>query len=90
MGHWVIWFVVGCGLGALASLLMRGDDDKGVFGNVLAGVAGALVGGQFVSRCLGLRIGHPATFNFVALAASLVGAVTLLSVMSFVRARRRA
>jgi uncharacterized membrane protein YeaQ/YmgE (transglycosylase-associated protein family) len=83
-----VWFVAGAVVGGVASLLMRGDEDPGVFFNVLVGVAGALLAGWFVAPYLGLRIASAGVFGFGALAVALVGAVALLAVVGAVRRRR--
>ena len=41
----LVWFIVGAVVGGVAALLMRGDDDRGVFVNVMIGILGALGAG---------------------------------------------
>lgn len=84
-----VWLAVGAVIGFVAGLLMRGDDDQGVFVNVIVGVAGALVAGWFVAPWIGVRMLQPRVFNFGALAVALIGAALLLALMSLVRGRRR-
>ncbi len=83
-----VWFIAGAVVGAAASLLMRGDDDQGVFVNVLVGVVGALAAGWFVAPYVDFQVGHAGVFGFGALAIALVGAVVLLAIVGAVRRRR--
>jgi uncharacterized membrane protein YeaQ/YmgE (transglycosylase-associated protein family) len=85
----VVWFVVGAVVGGVAALLMRGEDDPGVFVNVMVGILGALVAGWFVAPWVGLRVARPLMFDFGALAVALGGAVVLLALVGLVRRARR-
>jgi uncharacterized membrane protein YeaQ/YmgE (transglycosylase-associated protein family) len=88
MLHIVIWLVVGALIGLVAGLLMRGDDEQGVFLNVLVGVVGALVAGWIVAPYFGLHAGDPKVLDFGALSVALVGAIVSLALLSVVRSRR--
>ena len=85
----LVWFIVGAVVGGVAALLMRGDDDHGVFVNVMVGILGALGAGWFLAPLVGLHVARPMMFNFGALAVALVGAVVLLALVGFVRRARR-
>lgn len=89
MLHIVIWLVVGALIGLVAGLLMRGDDDQGVFVNVLVGVLGALVSGWIVAPYFHLHAGDPKVLDFGALSVALVGAIIALALLSVIRSRRR-
>ena len=89
MLHIVIWLVVGALIGLVAGLLIRGDDDRGVFVNVLVGVLGALVTGWIVAPYFGLHAGDPRVLDFGALSVALVGSIIALALLSVVRSRRR-
>jgi len=89
MFHILAWLVVGALIGGAAGLLMRDDDDQGVFVNVLVGVLGAIVAGWIVAPYFGLHAGDPKVLDFGALSVSLIGSVIALALMSFVRSRRR-
>jgi len=89
MFHILTWLAVGALIGWVAGLLMRNNDDQGVFVNVLVGVLGALVAGWIVAPYFGLHAGDPRVLDFGALSIALVGAVLALAVLSFVRSRRR-
>jgi uncharacterized membrane protein YeaQ/YmgE (transglycosylase-associated protein family) len=84
----VVWLAVGAVVGLVAGLLMRDEDDQGVFVNVLVGVVGALVAGWLVAPWIGVRVLDPKVFNFGALAVALIGAALLLALMSLVRRRK--
>ena len=89
MFHILTWLVVGALIGWVAGLLMRNNDDQGVFVNVLVGVLGALVAGWIVAPYFGLHAGDPRVLDFGALSVALIGAVIALALLSFVRSRRR-
>jgi len=88
MFHIVIWLVVGALIGLVAGLLMRGDDEHGVFVNVLVGVLGALIAGWIIAPYFGLHAGDPKVLDFGALSVALVGAIVSLALLSLLRRRR--
>ena len=83
MGDLLIWILFGLVVGALAKLVMPGNDPGGIIVTILLGIAGSLLGG-FLGRMLGLYDrGEAAGFLM-----SLVGAVLLLVIYrQFVRSR---
>jgi uncharacterized membrane protein YeaQ/YmgE (transglycosylase-associated protein family) len=83
MGDILIWILFGLVVGALAKLVMPGNDPGGIIVTILLGIAGSLVGG-FLGRMLGLNErGQAAGFLM-----SLVGAIILLALYrQFVRSR---
>jgi uncharacterized membrane protein YeaQ/YmgE (transglycosylase-associated protein family) len=83
MGDLLIWILFGLVVGALAKLVMPGNDPGGIIVTILLGIAGSLLGG-FLGRMLGLYDrGEAAGFLM-----SLVGAVVLLVLYrQFVRSR---
>ena len=89
MFHIVIWLAVGALIGLIAGLLMRHNDDQGVFVNVLVGILGALIAGWIVAPFFGLHAGDPKVLDFSALSVALVGAVIALALLSVVRSQRR-
>jgi uncharacterized membrane protein YeaQ/YmgE (transglycosylase-associated protein family) len=89
MLNFAVWLVVGALIGWVAGLLMRDDEDQGVFVNVLVGVAGALLAGWLIAPYLGVHVADPTVFNFAAMAVALVGAVALLTLMSLLRRKKR-
>jgi uncharacterized membrane protein YeaQ/YmgE (transglycosylase-associated protein family) len=88
MFHILIWLVVGALIGLVAGLLMRHNDDQGVFVNVLVGVLGALIAGWVVAPYFGLHAGDPKVLDFGALSVALVGAIISLALLSVIRSRR--
>ena len=75
MGDVLVWILFGLVVGALAKLLMPGNDPGGIVVTILLGIAGSVVGG-FAGRMLGLYDrGEAAGFLM-----SLVGAIILLAI----------
>jgi len=73
MTGFLVMIVLGLIIGAVAKLLMPGDDPGGIIVTILLGIAGALVGG-FLGRAIGLyQEGQPAGFVM-----SVIGALVLL------------
>ncbi|MDD7920263.1 GlsB/YeaQ/YmgE family stress response membrane protein [Actinomycetospora callitridis] len=80
------WIVLGLVVGALAKLIMPGDDPGGVIVTGLLGVVGALLGG-FVGRALfGAGLGE--FFDLRTWVLALVGALIVLGVYRLVTRRR--
>ena len=79
------WIIVGLIVGALAKLVMPGNDPGGIIVTILLGIAGAFVGGA-VGRALGFYDpGQPAGWIM-----SILGAVLLLAGYRAVTGRRTA
>lgn len=75
---WVIvWVVVGGLAGLLASLIIRGTG-LGLLGDILIGIAGAILGGFLFEQ-----FGHPGVtgFNLYSLLVAFVGAAILLLIV---------
>jgi uncharacterized membrane protein YeaQ/YmgE (transglycosylase-associated protein family) len=69
----LVMIVLGLVIGAVAKLVMPGDDPGGIIITILLGIAGAVVGG-FLGRVFGLyEEGQPAGFVM-----SVLGAIVLL------------
>ena len=80
------WIVFGLVVGALAKLVMPGDDPGGVVVTGLLGIVGALLGG-FVGRALfGTGLGD--FFDLRTWVLALVGALLVLGIYRLVTARR--
>ncbi len=79
----LVMIVLGLIIGAVAKLIMPGQDPGGIIVTILLGIAGALVGG-FLGRAIGLyQEGQPAGFVM-----SIIGALVLLFIYRmFTRAR---
>ncbi len=79
----IAWIVVGLIGGALAKLLMPGDDPGGIIVTILLGIAGALLGG-FLSVALGVGNGVD-DFDIGTIFLSVVGAMIILAGYRFIR-----
>lgn len=73
MGDLLVWALFGLVVGALAKLLMPGNDPGGIIVTILIGIVGSLVGG-YIGRVLGLYAPGQAG-GFVM---SIIGAMVLL------------
>ncbi len=69
------WIILGLVVGALAKLIMPGNDPGGLFITILIGIAGAMLGG-FLGTMLGL--GTVTGFNMGSVAIATGGALILL------------
>lgn len=80
----IIWLIVGGICGWLASIIMRTDNQQGIFLNIIVGIVGAFLAGLVFSR--GTLNTNPLDLtNFLV---SLVGAVVLLAIVNLVRRGR--
>jgi len=86
--NFIIWLVVGGVIGWVASMLMKTDEQQGMFLNVVVGVVGALIAGWFISPLVGVQTINQDNFSLPALLVSLVGAVVLLGVVNVIRRGR--
>ncbi len=80
------WIVLGLAAGAIAKLIMPGDQRGGCLLTILLGVAGALVGG-FIGRQLGY--GGVETFSWASLGWAVIGSFVLLLLFGLVSKKRR-
>lgn len=71
----ISWIVLGLIAGAIAKLVMPGDDPGGFFVTILIGIVGALVGG-FVSTAFGL--GEVSGFDVRSIIIAVAGSIVLL------------
>lgn len=80
------WIVVGLIAGALAKLIMPGDDPGGIIVTILIGIVGAFIGGFVVQRLLG---GTGLTgFSIWSILVATLGAIILLAIYRLVAGRR--
>jgi uncharacterized membrane protein YeaQ/YmgE (transglycosylase-associated protein family) len=75
IGSIIAWIVIGLVAGALAKLIMPGDDPGGIIVTILIGIAGAFVGG-FLASLIGLGEGGLIWTIIVA----TLGAIILLAI----------
>lgn len=83
--NFIIWLIVGGLIGWLASMLMKTNDQQGMFLNVVVGIVGAMIGGWFVSPLVGVGTINQNNFSLPAMLVSFVGAAILLAIVNLVR-----
>jgi uncharacterized membrane protein YeaQ/YmgE (transglycosylase-associated protein family) len=83
--NFIIWLVVGCVIGWLASIFMKTDGQQGIILNVVVGIVGAMLAGWFISPLVGVGTINQSNFSLPALVVSFVGAVLLLAIVSVLR-----
>lgn len=81
----IFWIVVGLIAGALAKLIMPGDDPGGIIVTILLGIAGAFVGGLVFSLFGGAGV---TGFNVWSILVATVGAIILLAIYRLIAGRR--
>jgi uncharacterized membrane protein YeaQ/YmgE (transglycosylase-associated protein family) len=81
----IAWIVVGLIAGALAKLIMPGDDPGGIIVTILLGIVGAFVGGFIVNLLGGAGVSG---FNLWSIVVATLGAIILLAVYRMVAGRR--
>ncbi len=69
------WIIMGLIVGALAKLVMPGDDPGGIIVTILLGIAGALLGGYIGSF---FELGTTTGFNLVSILLAIGGSLLLL------------
>ena len=82
----VIWLIVGLVAGVLAALVVKPGSGYGLIGDIVVGIAGAIVGG-YLFRLLHIHL--PITGIAASILVAFVGAVLLLLVLRLIRSRRR-
>lgn len=80
------WVVLGLIAGAIAKLIMPGDDPGGIFVTMLIGIVGAIVGG-FIASAVG--VGQVDEFFSIGTwVIAILGALLLLAIYRVVVGRR--
>ena len=75
MTELITWIIFGAIAGWIASIIAGTNQQQGAIGNILVGIAGAIIGG-FVARSLG---GTGVTgFNLMSFIVAIGGAILLL------------
>jgi uncharacterized membrane protein YeaQ/YmgE (transglycosylase-associated protein family) len=82
----IVWLIVGLIAGALARLLVPGDDPMGILGTMILGLVGSILGGLVANA---LTSGDQ-NFNPAGLIGSILGAVVVLLIYRSVRSRSTA
>jgi uncharacterized membrane protein YeaQ/YmgE (transglycosylase-associated protein family) len=83
--NFILWLVVGGVIGWLASILMKTNDQQGMFLNVVVGIVGAMLSGWFISPMVGVSTINQNNFSLLALFVSFLGAAILLALVNLVR-----
>ncbi len=84
----LFWIIVGLIAGALAKLVMPGDDPGGIVVTIILGIVGALIGG-FLLHLLGIGGGAGSGGFIFSIIAGVIGAVILLAIYRAVAPRLR-
>jgi uncharacterized membrane protein YeaQ/YmgE (transglycosylase-associated protein family) len=84
----LFWIIVGLIAGALAKLVMPGDDPGGIVITIIIGIVGALLGG-FLLHLLGIGGGAGSGGFIFSIIAGVIGAVILLAIYRAVAPRLR-
>ena len=82
------WIVLELVAGALAKLIMPGDDPGGIIVTMLLGIVGAVVGGFLRSRFFGR--GLETFWNLQTWIVAIIGSLILLGIYRLVVGRSRA
>ena len=77
IGALIWWIIVGLIAGALAKLIMPGDDPGGIIVTIIIGMVGAVIGGFLLSI---LGIGATGTGFIWSIIAGIIGALILLAI----------
>lgn len=86
----ISWIIFGLIAGAIAKLIMPGDDPGGFIITILLGIAGAIIGG-FIGRALGFggpNEGFGEAGFFTQLIFAVLGAIILLALYRLLAGRR--
>jgi uncharacterized membrane protein YeaQ/YmgE (transglycosylase-associated protein family) len=84
----IFWIIVGLIAGALAKLVMPGDDPGGVIVTIIIGIVGAVLGG-FLLRLIGIGGGAGSNGFIMSIIAGIIGAVILLAIYRAIAPRLR-
>ena len=82
------WIVLGLFAGAIAKLIMPGDDPGGIIVTMLLGIVGAVVGGYLGSLLFGR--GLETFWNLQTWIVAIIGSLILLGIYRLIIGRRAA
>lgn len=88
MINFIVWLILGGIIGWLASLVMKTDQQQGIFLNIVVGIVGAMIGGLVISPLLGASTINQNDFSIAGLIVSFIGALILLAIVNLVRRGR--
>ncbi|MGB6165130.1 MAG: GlsB/YeaQ/YmgE family stress response membrane protein [Pseudonocardiaceae bacterium] len=80
------WIVLGLVAGAIAKLIMPGNDPGGFIITMLLGIIGALLGGYLGSRFFG--VGLESFWNLQTWIIAIIGSLILLGIYHLITRRR--
>ena len=83
--NFIIWIVVGGLIGWVASMIMKTNEQQGMFLNIVVGIVGSMLGGWLISPLLGAGTINQSDFSLRGLVVSLLGAVILLAIVNLFR-----
>jgi uncharacterized membrane protein YeaQ/YmgE (transglycosylase-associated protein family) len=83
--NFIIWIVVGGLIGWVASMIMKTNEQQGMFLNIVVGIVGSMLGGWLVSPLLGAGTINQNDFSLGGLLVSLIGAIILLAIVNLFR-----
>lgn len=78
----LLWVVLGGLAGWIASIVTKRNERQGLFGDIILGIIGALVGGFAVSLLGGEGV---TGFNLYSLAIAVIGAIGVIWIARSVR-----
>jgi uncharacterized membrane protein YeaQ/YmgE (transglycosylase-associated protein family) len=84
----LFWIIVGLIAGALAKLVMPGDDPGGAIVTIIIGIVGAVIGG-FLLSLIGIGGGASGNGFITSIIAGIIGAVILLAIYRMVAPKLR-
>ena len=68
----VPWIIVGIMAGLLAKLLFPGDNPAGTYGDLVAGICGAFIGGSLFTALVGTNLSGWIVSSLIALMFAMV------------------
>lgn len=83
----LVWIIFGLIIGAIARWIMPGSGPGGIFGDIVVGIVGALIGSA-IYRFFG-HVGVTG-FNLPSAICAIVGAIVLLWILRMLGGRRSA
>lgn len=81
------WIVLGLIAGAIAKVIMPGDDPGGIIVTIIVGIVGAILGGFLAATLLDVGV-NDEFFDLGTWIAAIVGALILLFIYRLVTGRR--
>ena len=82
---WLAWVIFGALAGWVASMVAGTNQRQGCIVDIIVGIVGALIGGFLVQFLTGRPF--DVGFNPVSFIVAVIGAIILLALVKFVRAR---